>query len=486
MTELERLCALPAVHALGWTLLHFCWEGTVVALLLAVVPRRAPEQRYAAAVLAMAAMVLLPLVTFVWLTEKSPAAGDRFAAVAGDPGPSSNTGESISGAKTWVTRCERGLDASLPALVGFWVVGVVVLSGRLNLALAATRRMRKRAAHPAPAELQSVLQRLAERMGVKRVVELMHSAQVQAPTVIGWLRPAILMPVGCLTGLSTAQLEAVLAHELAHIRRHDYLAAILQAMAETVLFYHPAVWWISAQMRREREHCCDDAAAQVSGDRVMYARALVVLEEKRGAVPAGAVGANGGSLKMRIERLLGRKESPAISWAAAMVLLVMAGMGAGVLAVTVHAQTAANNQVEAALPQNQAPPPQIIVDKSCLIQPESDPFVLGDHYNGFHDDAICHLESVLSSHHTEEKITDGETSHFFVQVNEQEYVLQNPTDKPAVFIIRHDVPENWTVDSDPQPSSMDGSTAVFQVNAEPGQRIRLHVGMHQSQPVNPN
>ena len=101
--------------------------------------------------------------------------------------------------------------------------------------------------------------------------------------------------------------------------------------------------------------------------------------------------------------------------------------------------------------------------------------VLGDQIDAFRDDAICHLESVLSSHNIEEKITDGERSCFFVRVAEQGYVAQNPTDKPTVFIVRHHVPENWAVDSDPQPSSMDGSTALFRLNAEPGQRVRLHV-----------
>ena len=136
--------------------------------------------------------------------------------------------------------------------------------------------------------------------------------------------------------------------------------------------------------------------------------------------------------------------------------------------------------------QDQAVRLTIVVDKACLIQPESDPLILGDHNDAFRDQAICHLESVFSSHHVEEKITDSERSRFFVRVAEQEYIVQNPTDKPAVFIIRHNVPENWTVDSDPQPTSMDGSTAVFRVNAEPGQRVRLHVGMHRSYSVNPN
>ena len=134
--------------------------------------------------------------------------------------------------------------------------------------------------------------------------------------------------------------------------------------------------------------------------------------------------------------------------------------------------------------QNQAV--SIVVDRSCLIQPESDPLVLGDHIDAFRDDAICHLESVLSPHHIEEKLTDGERSRFLVRGAEQEYVVENPTDEPAVFIVRHDVPENWIVDSNTPPSSMDGSTAVYRLNADPGQRVRLHVGMHRTYTIDPN
>jgi hypothetical protein len=146
-----------------------------------------------------------------------------------------------------------------------------------------------------------------------------------------------------------------------------------------------------------------------------------------------------------------------------------------------------------ALPAGQTPAGQshdpgvrllIVVDNSCLIQPESDPLILGDHIDSFRDPAVCHLESVLSSHHFEEKIIDGEPSRFLVRVAEQEYVVQNPADQPATFVVRHSVPQNWTVDSDPQPSSLDGATAVFRVNAEPGQRVRLHVGMRRSYGIN--
>jgi hypothetical protein len=173
----------------------------------------------------------------------------------------------------------------------------------------------------------------------------------------------------------------------------------------------------------------------------------------------------------------------AVKCASGYIIAVMRGLN--VLPALPLALAAMLLAAPAGQTQDQTVRLSIIVDKSCLIQPESDPLVLDDHIDAFRDDAICHLESVLSSHHIEEKITDGERSRFFVRVAEQEYVVQNPTDKPTVFIVRHHVPENWTVDSDPQPSSMDGSTALFRVNAEPGQRVRLHVGMHRSYSMNP-
>src|SRR6185295_2411884 len=126
---------------------------------------------------------------------------------------------------------------------------------------------------------------------------------VQAPTVVGWLRPVVLVPVGALAGLPADQVEALLLHELAHIRRHDYLVNILQNVAESLLFYHPAVWWISGHIRAERELCCDDMAVFVCGDSLSYARALAQLESFRPA-QVSALAANGGSLADRIARLL--------------------------------------------------------------------------------------------------------------------------------------------------------------------------------------
>jgi uncharacterized protein (TIGR03435 family) len=156
---------------------------------------------------------------------------------------------------------------------------------------------------------------------------------IRVPTAVGWLRPYILLPVTALTGLSEAQVTAILAHELAHISRRDYLLNSLQTAVETVLFYHPAVWWVGREMRLEREHCCDDIAVAICGNAFEYARALAEMEEIRDRIPAPAIAANGGELLGRIRRVLGREERASRSLgsiAAAGLLLFIAGAAAGV------------------------------------------------------------------------------------------------------------------------------------------------------------
>src|SRR5204863_17364 len=151
---------------------------------------------------------------------------------------------------------------------------------------------------------------LAHRLRISRPVRLVRSALVEVPTAVGWLRPMILLPASTLTGLTTGQIEAILAHEMAHIRRHDYLVNLLQCIVEMLLFYHPAVWWVSRRIREERELCCDDLAVRISGDPVSYARALCALETLRGESMTLALAATSGSLRARIARLLGLPARP--------------------------------------------------------------------------------------------------------------------------------------------------------------------------------
>jgi len=344
MTTLVAICGQPLVHALGWTLLHLCWQGTGVAVVLwcvlKVLDGRSSRARYAAACLALGLMVALPLATFAHLAAaeyRQRAALDDSAVVI-DPGMVLR----VEAGETSALLSERiavALNHALPWVLLAWFAGVIFFAVRLNVGLLVARRMRLVATSAVPAELQQVFDALRRRLGIARAVRLMHSALVQVPTVIGWLRPVVLVPASCLTGLSAMQIEAILAHELAHIRRHDYLVSVLQSVIETVLFYHPAVWWVSKQVRRERECCCDELAVAVGGDRLAYARALSALEERRSYSPEFVLGANGGVLTMRIKRLLGCKESSAASQLVSIALLAALVLAAGAVAGKLaHAQ----------------------------------------------------------------------------------------------------------------------------------------------------
>jgi TonB family protein len=168
---------------------------------------------------------------------------------------------------------------------------------------------------------------LARRVGVSRVLQMTESSALDVPAVVGWLRPMLVVPASVFAGLAPAQLDAILAHELAHVRRHDFFVNLGQTVVETLLFYHPGVWWVSSRIRIERESCCDDAAVAVCGDAATYARALASLEVLRQGSPALAVAANGGSLMKRIQRLLDvnrRTSEPAPAWAIVLVVLSLA------------------------------------------------------------------------------------------------------------------------------------------------------------------
>ncbi len=171
----------------------------------------------------------------------------------------------------------QGLQAwALP----LWFAGVFVFSLRLAWGCRQVSVLR-RTGEPAAGAVLAMAAGLRKRLGLHRAVAIVITQQTDGPSVVGWLRPVILLPAATLLGLSEQQLAAVLTHELAHIRRHDYLVNLLQNLVETLLFYHPAVWWTSERMRQERELCCDDAAVDSCGDALCYARALTVLEKLR-------------------------------------------------------------------------------------------------------------------------------------------------------------------------------------------------------------
>ncbi len=346
------------LHALEQALLGFVWQGAVVALavagLLALMPQRAARLRYATACLGLVVMVLLPVVTF--LTALAEATRD---ATAGTLEALAHAGMLTVVATDSVVLPDVPWTETLrPWLLPAWCCGVLLLSARTVVAWGVTQRMTRRDTHAPPAPWQEALARALGRVRLARPVRMLASARVDVPMVIGLWRPLILVPAGAIAGLTPAQLEAVLAHELAHIRRHDYLINLLQSFVETLLFYHPAVWWLSHRIREEREHCADDLAVQCCGDVVLYARALAHIEEQRfGATPHPALGVGGGALLSRVRRLLSVAEprSPRRPWRLA------SGLGsAGLAVVLATSQVPETAHAEAALTatalQNEARP----------------------------------------------------------------------------------------------------------------------------------
>ncbi len=198
----------------------------------------------------------------------------------------------------------------MPAVVIVWLSGVAVLLVRLIGGWWRVRRLQRAALSGPPSPWQIAADRLARRLDLRRRVHVTDADTVDSPAVLGWWRPVIVLPLAALSGLTPGQMDAILMHELAHIERHDYLVNVLQLVTETLLFYHPAVWWVSHHMRIEREQCCDAVVVELCSDALGYAAALTHLEEARCTHAAFAVAATGGTLVERIRRVLIPRSSP--------------------------------------------------------------------------------------------------------------------------------------------------------------------------------
>ena len=319
----------PLVQAIGWALLHLLWQGVLVAAILtatlALLRRQSANARYIASCGALLLVVALGVATAYRMYEPAITNVETgFSPSLVGLKPDSTLIDTQAPAATFSFL--SFISAHLTEIVAIWLVGVVILSARLIFGWIGARRLARRGTQPAGEQWQRSLWRIASTLRLWRPIDLLESAAVEVPTVIGWLRPVILLPIASLSGLSAQQIEMVLAHELAHIRRHDFMVNLMQSVVETLLFYHPAVWWISQRIRVEREHCCDDLAVAVFGDPLQYARALTRFEELRLAAAQNVVAANGGSLLTRIRRLVvARAESANWSsrWAAGAALITV-------------------------------------------------------------------------------------------------------------------------------------------------------------------
>ena len=319
----ENFVNTAEAKAIGWTLFHSLWEGALAALVLLVVLMivRSPRARYVWACAAMLAMLAGFGLTF-WLAASGGNGGVPAPTLSVPLVPMATGRSSLN------IPLRLRIEDVLPWLAPFWMAGVVFFQLRNFAGWMAAGNLRRRGVCQAPSPWPQRLQQLGSQLRISQPVTLLETCLADVPVVIGYLRPVILVPAGMISSMPPAQVEAILLHELAHIRRRDYLVNLLQAVVEGILFYHPATWWISSVIRTERENSCDDLVVTASGDVQQYTAALANLEHARQSVNQAALAATGGSLVKRIRRLLYQPEGLALGSFVSSGILMLALAGA--------------------------------------------------------------------------------------------------------------------------------------------------------------
>ena len=341
--------------ALGWTLLHFCWQGAAIAMVFAAADKlmlkAASAVRYAVALVALMLMPICAIVTFANELESAtaiaapavtgPAAAMGLPVIGGTSGTSrtSETSATVgefpeSSRPNHSSHLAARIETALPWIDGAWILGMLLIALRAAGGWWQLERLRRSATVLVPASLQYSFRQMCIQTQVCRDVTLRLSAEIISPLAMGLWRATVLLPVSAVMQLSPEELEAVLAHELGHIRRWDYLCNLLQTAMECVLFFHPAVWWLSSVVRERREVCCDEIAVESCSDPIVYARALLRLEEQRTNDIRLAVALKGcsGTLLGRVRKVLG-EEGPMESRITSSVRVAIAT--AVVLALTI-------------------------------------------------------------------------------------------------------------------------------------------------------
>ena len=293
---------------MGWTLIHSLWQIALVACVLLCILRIlknvSPNLRYGVSVLALVVSVITPVVTYVRLSgntipdlskydiskqtarddlENAPAnPGDSAVARANNPlSVSEETGTTalLIGLRDYLI---QSIPSILPFAVGMWLLGVALFSLRLGGGIWQLRRYKTQGIEAVDENWQQVFSALCERLDIAHKIKLLQSTLVETPIAIGFFKPLIIVPASVFLQISPQELETIIAHELIHIRRYDPFVNVFQSMIEVLFFYHPGVWWISAQIRREREFAADNAVMEIFGDsHTVYANALANLEEIR-------------------------------------------------------------------------------------------------------------------------------------------------------------------------------------------------------------
>ncbi len=276
---MNRLISEELINALGWTVLHSLWQALLVGLVVAggmiLMQKQGARWRYRLANAGLLTIVILACITFFMSYP-----GTAEAEVASEVAMGESAIIPVAEQMNFWQVFESYFNDHMPLIVVIWFMGMVVFLLRMLGGLAYVEYLKNRFTGELPQNWQDQLEQLSDKLSLKRKVRLLESALVTVPMVIGWVKPVILIPVGAVNGLTIDQAEAVLAHELAHISRNDFLWNIIQSFVEVLFYFNPAVWWLSSVIRNERENCCDDVALELCENRLVYAKALVEIQEQ--------------------------------------------------------------------------------------------------------------------------------------------------------------------------------------------------------------
>jgi bla regulator protein blaR1 len=315
METLSTFIAEPYLLALGWMIVHALWQiagvGLMLWLTLQVFGKKSAAFKYRLSISALALITTLALGTFIYAIPETNSASYAY----GDPDlehwQQANPNHLIEAPSDWMI-VSRRIEKWIPTLVQVWFLGAMLFLVRLATSLADIRNLRQKQHDPAESLWQQVLDKQLTSLKMSKPVQLLKSIHVDVPMTYGVWKPVILIPVGLFLQLSPVQLEAIIAHELAHIKRHDYLVNLIQSILEVVFFFHPIFWWINKTAKEQRENACDDLAIStgIAPKDLAYGLANVLNHAKNPTpeIAMAAAKTNNPTLD-RIKRIMGVKTS---------------------------------------------------------------------------------------------------------------------------------------------------------------------------------
>ncbi|MFK7808139.1 MAG: M56 family metallopeptidase [Saprospiraceae bacterium] len=309
MNFLYQLFSEDLIYALGWTVLHSFWQALAIGLLMAVgmmlLQNKSAKARYEMAAFSMFLVLISALTTFLVYFDTAQSTTD-FVTVHLQEVAGGNAAAEMAIATSSIENYMQYFNQHIPLVVAIWFVGVCFFLVRLMGGLAYVQRLKYTNNKPVSVEWTNKVKLLCRKLRLRRPVKMVESSLATVPMVIGYLKPVILMPIGAINGLSESEVDAIIAHELAHVYRNDFLLNIFLSVIEVLFYFNPAVWWIAANVRTERENCCDDIAIKLCGNSLAYAKALLSLQELSQSVPGYAMAFAGpkNQLLQRIKRIL--------------------------------------------------------------------------------------------------------------------------------------------------------------------------------------